>query len=76
MCWNLQEMSNSMTESYMQKLYRTDKGFREKQKKQANLWYKNNKKQINTTSRELYANRTFEQIEARKNYLKKRRRKH
>lgn len=55
----------------MQKRYRTDENFREKVKKQANQWYKDNRDQIIITWREHYANRTPEQIQARKNYLKK-----
>ena len=65
-----------MTESYIQKRYRTDKEFREKIKKQANQRCKDNKEQITRTWRKLYANRTPEQIQTRKNYLKKLRSKH
>lgn len=65
-----------MTESYMQKRYRTDVKFREKQKKEANQYYKNNKERINKTNNELYVHRTTEQIKDRKIYLKKRNKKH
>lgn len=64
-----------MTESYIQKRYRTDKEFREKVKKQSNQRYKDNKEQIIITWRKLYANRTPEQIQTRKKYLKKLRNK-
>ncbi len=62
-----------MTELYTQKRYRTDEEFREKQKKQAKSWRKDNPEQLNKTYREWYANRIPEQIAARKEYLKKHR---
>lgn len=64
------------TESYMQKLYRTDKKFREKQKKQANKWAKDNPKRKIELEKKRYANRTPKQIQKRKDYLKKRREKY
>lgn len=60
-----------MTESYMQKLYRTNPEFREKQKKRCRAWARDNREKINKSDRERYANRTIKQIEKRKKYLKK-----
>jgi len=60
-----------MTETYIQKLYRTNPEFREKQKKKARQWYKDNREHKNKTYREWYANRTKSQIEKRKTNLKK-----
>ena len=65
-----------MTESYKQTRYRTDEKYREKVKKQSREWFSDNKEQRNTTVRKWYANRTPEQIQARKDYLKKRSMKH
>ena len=60
-----------MTETYMQKLYRTNSTFREKQKKRCRQWAMDNREKKNKTDREWYANRTKSQIENRKLYLKK-----
>lgn len=64
-----------MTETYMQKLYRTDSTFREKQKKQARAWHNNHKEHVRKREKIRYANRTVKQIEDRKLYLKNRREK-
>jgi len=58
-----------MGESYMQKLYRTDPIFREKQKKRAIQWALDNRDQKNETERRRYATRTPKQVKERKQYL-------
>lgn len=60
----------------MQKRYRLDKKFREKQIKAAKKWAKDHREYILKRERAAYANRTPEQIEKRKKYLKQLRRKH
>lgn len=60
-----------MTETYIQKRYRTDKVFHDSQIKYSKKWSKEHPKQKNKTDRIRYANRTTEQIAARKSYLKK-----
>jgi len=63
-----------MTETYMQKRYRTDSNFREKQLKYSRKYFPEHSQQVNKTARIRYANRTPEQISARKEYLIKLRR--
>lgn len=64
-----------MTETYMQKRYRTDTIFREKQLKYSRKYSHNHLEQIAKTGRIRYANRTSEQVTARKEYLKLRSKK-
>lgn len=59
-----------MSETYMQKLYRTDKVFRKKQIKYAKIYGKKHRKRANMLNKIRYANRTPQQIKARKSYLK------
>lgn len=60
-----------MSETYMQKRYKTDKAFREKQIKYATKYLKEHQERANMLNRIRYANRTPQQIKARKLYLKK-----
>lgn len=55
----------------MQKKYRLYKKFREKQLKAAKKWAKDHREEILKKNRIAYANRTKQQIEKRKKYLKK-----
>lgn len=65
-----------MIETYMQKRYRTDKTFREKQIKYAQKYSHEHLEQTAKTARIRYANRTPEQIISRKEYLVKLRSKY
>lgn len=60
-----------MIESYMQKLYRTNPTYREKQKKRMKQYGRDHQVEKNEKYRELYSNRTIQQIEKTKAYLKK-----
>jgi len=60
-----------MTETYMQKRYRTDKDFRERQLKYSKKYSKEHLEQQVKAAKIRYANRTPKQIMARKKYLKK-----
>jgi len=60
-----------MTETYMQKRYRTDTVFRVKQLKYAKKYSHEHLEEIAKAQRIRYANRTPKQITARKKYLVK-----
>lgn len=60
-----------MTETYMQKKYRTDSDFREKQLKYSIQYSKEHLEEKAKTARIRYAKRTPKQIKARKEYLVK-----
>lgn len=60
-----------MTETYMQKRYRTNSIFRMSQIEYSKKYWKEHPKEINRKRRIKYSNRTVEQITARKLYLKK-----
>jgi len=60
-----------MTETYMQKRYRTDTVFREKQLVYSRQYSKEHLEEVAKTARIRYANRTPEQIITRREYLRK-----
>jgi len=58
-----------MNETYMQTKYRTNNDFREKRLKYSRQYSKEHLKEKSKTAKIRYANRTPEQIAARKEYL-------
>ena len=60
-----------MTETYIQKRYRTNNAYREKQLKYSRKYHKEHREQCYKTARIRYANRTIQQIAAQKEYLLK-----
>ena len=59
-----------MSETYMQKRYRTDKDFHDQQIKSATDWTKKHRGYVNFVNRIRYAQRTPKQIAERIAYLK------
>ena len=59
-----------MTESYIQIRYRTDNTYKKKQLQYSRKYAKEHPEKVNIAQKIRYANRTPEQIQARKEYLK------
>ncbi len=64
-------MIRKSQKEYYKKKYHTDEEYKKKRIVDATSWAKTHRVQINATNRKHYANRTPEQIENRKQQLKK-----